>query len=106
MTAVASDPVIVREVVVTIDITVVMEARGPLAHPPVLATATSPLPKPLVHPEIHTVKARLPTIPNSATCETLLTVTKNRVTVTIGVTVIGLKIPAPPGGTTRTCETT
>ena len=86
MTAVASDPVIVREVVVTIDITVVMEARGPLAHPPVLATATSPLPKPLVHPEIHTVKARLPTT-NLVTCRTPLTATKNRVTVTIEVTV-------------------
>ena len=96
MTAVVSDPVIVREVVVTIDITVVMEARGPLAHPPVLATATSPLPKPLVHPEIHTVKAKITLIKqvikeaaNSVICETLLTATKSRVTGTTEVTVTG-----------------
>ena len=103
MTAEVSDPVIVQEVVATTDITEEIVAVTEDKDPPALhqalmlvATVTSPLPKPSVHPEIHTVKAKITLIKqvikevaNSVICETLLTATKNRVTGTTEVTVTG-----------------
>lgn len=103
MTAEVSDPVIVQEVVATTDITeeivAVTEDKDPPAlhqAPMLVATVTSPLPKPSVHPEIHTVKAKMRHLlflvikeANSVICETLLTATKSRVTGTTEVTVTG-----------------
>ena len=101
MTAEVSDPVIVQEVVATTDITeeiVTEEVDPPALHQALMlvATVTSPLPKPSVHPEIHTVKAKITLIKqvikeaaNSVICETLLTATKSRVTGTTEVTVTG-----------------
>ena len=101
MTAEVSDPVIVQEVVATTDITeeiVTEEVDPPALHQALMlvATVTSPLPKPSVHPEIHTVKAKMRHLlflvikeANSVICETLLTATKNHETGTTEVTVTG-----------------
>lgn len=99
MTAEVSDPVIVQEVVATTDITeeiVTEEVDPPALHQAPMLAGTSPLPKPSVHPEIHTVKAKITLIKqvikeaaNSVICETLLTATKSRVTGTTEVTVTG-----------------
>ena len=83
MTAEVSDPVIVQGAVITVAAFIMeaIEAVHPLQVPEI---DTNPQPRPLVHPEIHTVKARLPSL---ATSETLLIVTKNHETgITIGTT--------------------
>ena len=99
MTAEVSDPVIVQEVVATTDITeeiVTEEVDPPALHQAPMLAGTSPLPKPSVHPEIHTVKAKMRHLlflvikeANSVICETLLTATKNHETGTTEVTVTG-----------------
>ena len=69
MTAEMSDPVIVQEPATTVaaSITEVIEAVLPLLQVPI-EIVTNPQPKPSVHPEIHTVKAKMPV--NSVTSET------------------------------------
>ena len=59
MTAEMSDPVIVQEVATTVAASITVEAVLP--HPQVpTGLATNPQHKPSVHPEIHTVKVKMP----------------------------------------------